>query len=68
MAYAMQIPGNSHLWYDDDSFCPYCDRESEICGASCSSMSVGMEMRLKYCLREDFDDCPVFLAKRLSGR
>ncbi|NTU42903.1 MAG: hypothetical protein HGA78_07580 [Nitrospirales bacterium] len=56
------------LWQGHISECPYCDTETDICGATRSSMVTDEQMRTKYCLNEDFDDCPVFLAKLLSGR
>jgi len=48
--------------------CPYCDDETEICMASCSSMLVDSRMRMKYCGNEDYDDCPIFMVKQLTRR
>lgn len=51
-----------------DAMCPYCNTESEICDASCSSMEIDDRMRMKYCANEDYDDCPIFLVKSLLKR
>lgn len=48
--------------------CPYCDNETGICTASCSSMLIDNRMRMKYCGNEDYDDCPMFLVKQLTRR
>ncbi|MBZ0154661.1 MAG: hypothetical protein K8I29_00410 [Alphaproteobacteria bacterium] len=45
--------------------CPYYSGGLEICTASCSSMGINVRMKLKYCGNEDYDDCPLFLAKGL---
>jgi len=49
-------------------FCPYCNNETEICDASCSSMWIDDRMKTKYCANEDYDDCPIFLVKNLLRR
>lgn len=51
-----------------EHLCPYCDNETEICTASCSSMLIDSRMRMKYCGNEDYDDCPIFLVKQLTRR
>lgn len=51
-----------------DITCPYCDMEIDICTASCSSMEIDNRMRMKYCVNEDYDDCPIFLVKKLLRR
>ncbi len=48
--------------------CPYDDIDTDICTASCSSMSIDERMRMKYCANEDYDDCPIFLVKNLTRR
>jgi hypothetical protein len=48
-----------------ESMCPYCDMQSDICRASCSSMVIDDYLKTKYCIHEDYDDCPVFLVKKL---
>ncbi|MCL5237268.1 MAG: hypothetical protein M1353_05410 [Nitrospirae bacterium] len=48
--------------------CPFDDIETDICTASCSSMPIDERMRMKYCANEDYDDCPVFLVKKLTRR
>lgn len=49
-------------------FCPYCDSETEVCDASCSSIAIDDGMKTKYCANEDYDDCPIFLVKNLLRR
>jgi hypothetical protein len=51
-----------------EAVCPYCNMETEICDASCSSLEVDERMRMKYCANEDYDDCPIFLVKKLLKR
>lgn len=48
--------------------CPYCDMETEICIASCSALEIDEKLRVKYCTNEDYDDCPIFLVKKLQRR
>jgi len=49
------------------ALCPYCDEGTGICTASCSAMLVDGRMKMKYCGNEDYDDCPIFLVKQLTG-
>ena len=48
--------------------CPYCNIETEICMAALSTMSLGPITRLTYCDNENYDNCPVLLAKILRRR
>jgi len=48
--------------------CPYCNTETEICMAAISVMSLGPITRLTYCDNENYDYCPVLLAKILRRR
>ncbi|MBI5664439.1 MAG: hypothetical protein HZC49_05040 [Nitrospirae bacterium] len=43
--------------------CPYGDIVGDVCRASISSMKPGLIEGLKYCASEDYDGCPIFLAK-----
>jgi hypothetical protein len=56
------------LIQEGNPVCPYCDTEAEICNASCSALEVDERMRIKYCANEDYDDCPIFLVKKLQRR
>jgi hypothetical protein len=47
----------------DDLTCPFSDAETHICAASLSSMIVGTNNRKEYCRNENYDNCPIFLAK-----
>lgn len=51
-----------------ETICPYCDTEAEICNASCSALEIDDRMKMKYCTNEDYDDCPIFLVKKLQKR
>ncbi|MEW6739625.1 MAG: hypothetical protein AB1325_06920 [Nitrospirota bacterium] len=53
------------LIQEDKTMCPYCNTEAEICNASCSALEIDDRMRIKYCTNEDYDDCPIFLVKKL---
>lgn len=48
--------------------CSYCNTETEICMAALSTMSLGPITRLTYCDNENYDYCPVLLAKILRRR
>ena len=45
--------------------CSYYDAGTTVCTASCSSMLVDDRTKAKYCANEDYDDCPIFLVKRI---
>ncbi len=48
--------------------CPFGDAETNICSASLSSMIIAQRDRQEYCSNENYDNCPVFLAKILRRR
>jgi hypothetical protein len=52
----------------DDLICPFSDRATNICAASFSSMIVGPRNRKEYCFSDDYDNCPMFLAKMMRKR
>lgn len=56
------------LTQEDMTMCPYCNTEAEICNASCSVLEIDERMKMKYCANEDYDDCPIFLVKKLQRR
>lgn len=47
--------------------CPY-SGASDICDASLSSLSPSASVRSAFCDSEDYDSCPLFLAKVLRRR
>lgn len=51
----------------EDSICPYRQLHSHYCSASVMTMRIDQRRNTTYCLSEDFDCCPVFLAKVLRG-
>ncbi|GAB4421127.1 MAG: hypothetical protein OHK0032_16900 [Thermodesulfovibrionales bacterium] len=52
---------------DHESRCPYCDR-SDMCTASIGFMLPTANEKATYCDTEDYDNCPIFLAKVLRRR
>jgi len=51
----------------ENSICPYRKTHSMYCNASIMRMRIDERKNITYCLTEDFDCCPVFLAKVLRG-
>ena len=45
--------------------CPYVPTNMDYCSASVMSVQINDRMRDHYCSSEDFDRCPLFLAKVL---
>ena len=50
------------------SSCPYGDMIADVCRASLSSMKLRLTAALSHCASEDYDGCPIFLAKILRKR
>lgn len=48
--------------------CPYCNTDTKICDASCSALEIDDMIKMKYCASEDYDECPIFLVKKLQRR
>ncbi|MBI5199688.1 MAG: hypothetical protein HZA09_06725 [Nitrospirae bacterium] len=48
-----------------ESMCPYCNTTANICMASISSLLTDIRRRESYCDSENYDNCPIFLAKSL---
>jgi len=48
--------------------CPYSETETNICLASLSAMVIGPTNRQEYCSNDNYDNCPVFLARMLRRR
>lgn len=48
--------------------CPFGETETNICLASLSGMIIGPDNRREYCSNDNYDNCPVFLAKMLRRR
>lgn len=54
------------LMYERQCYCPFIEDDGSICKAS--SMIALDRIRInKYCYNEDYEDCPIFLVKRLNG-
>jgi len=50
------------------SGCPYDCLVTDICAASLSSMTISAGSRQIYCSNDNYDNCPIFLAKSLRRR
>ena len=50
-------------YFHDELNCPFSDAATNVCAASLSSMIIGPHNRKEYCLSENYDSCPMFLAK-----
>jgi hypothetical protein len=50
---------------DNEYDCPFGKSESSICSASLSSMVIGAHCRQAYCSGDNYDSCPIFLARML---
>ena len=48
--------------------CPFGETETNICLASLSSMVIGPSNRQEYCSNDNYDNCPIFLARSLRRR
>ncbi|HIJ59728.1 MAG TPA: hypothetical protein HPP56_03825 [Nitrospirae bacterium] len=49
------------------TFCPFFENNPTVCGAS-SLIILDKNRKKKYCHSEDYEDCPIFLVKRLNGK
>jgi|OpeIllAssembly_1097287.scaffolds.fasta_scaffold100915_3 hypothetical protein len=50
------------------SNCPYECTATDTCAASLSSMTISSGSKQLYCSNDNYDNCPVFLAKMLRKR
>jgi hypothetical protein len=48
--------------------CPFDGAVTDICSASLSSLVIAPRKRRDYCSNENYENCPVFLAKILRRR
>ncbi len=49
------------------TICPYQPSKSFFCSASVMTVAIDNRKRAAYCDTDDFDRCPLFLAKVLRG-
>lgn len=61
------IASTMHLTNELDLQCPYVDA-THLCNASFSLLLSSSNMRPNLCNSEDYDNCPIFLAKVLRRR
>jgi len=52
----------------DERNCPYFNDKNGICAASLSRMAIDSNRRAGHCSTEDYDNCPIFLARTLRKR
>ena len=57
------IPGQAAYFHQ--TACPYDCLHTDKCAASLSAMTISPVSRQIYCSTENYDNCPVFLAKML---
>jgi len=48
--------------------CPFGKAKTNFCLASLSAMVIGPNSRQEYCSNDNYDNCPIFLAKSLRRR
>jgi hypothetical protein len=48
--------------------CPFGGAKSAVCPASLFSMVIGRSRRREYCSGDDYDSCPIFLARMLRRK
>ena len=46
--------------------CPFLQNDTDICLAAIFPMTTGYKAKLRYCGNEDYDSCPLFLARILG--
>jgi len=47
--------------------CPYWKRDAAHCSAAVMTVAITIHRKALHCCTEDFDRCPIFLAKVLRG-
>ncbi len=67
MHIAQSNSGNKAPTRAANSICPYRNVDSVYCPAAVMKMPISRQRNTNYCLTEDFDCCPAFLAKVLRG-
>jgi hypothetical protein len=53
---------------DNEYDCPFGNSKTSICSASLWSMVIGAHCRQAYCSGDNYDCCPIFLARMLRKR
>jgi hypothetical protein len=61
------IGNDSHPKIDTEFICPYLTAISNFCSASIMVSTVNSERKISHCSTEDYDRCPLFLAKVSRG-
>ena len=55
----------NNIRYGSPATCPFCNPDRRLCLASSSGFAPDLQRKIKYCLSEDFDNCPFFLFRCL---
>lgn len=63
-----QLPGAMKGFVNGKYYCPFGNEESQVCSASLSSLVIGKSRRQAYCGGDDYDNCPIFLARMLRKK
>jgi len=58
----------SHRVAGSEYKCPYCSGDGSICAASLSQMTIDTGRKSGFCHSENYDCCPIFLARTLRMR
>lgn len=65
--YPRAVGDDSNPEIDNDLICPYLTAKNDFCSASIMVASINTGRKANYCSTEDYDRCPLFLAKVLRG-
>jgi len=61
------IVNDSHPKMENELICPYLTPINNYCAASNTVATINSERKESQCRTEDYDRCPLFLAKVLRG-
>jgi hypothetical protein len=51
----------------DEQNCPYLCESTNVCAASLSQLMIDARRRSSFCSSENYDSCPIFLARTLRA-
>jgi hypothetical protein len=63
--YRLAFGTDPHFGGVSSEMCPYVPTKKDYCSASVMTVPINDRTRDHYCSSEDFDRCPLFLAKAL---
>jgi hypothetical protein len=65
--YRRAIGDDSNPDIVNELICPYLTAKNDLCSASIMVATINNGRKAYYCSMEDYDRCPLFLAKVLRG-